>query len=367
MSALVENIAKFLNRIAEETKKQKYAAGKKQDACSYLAKAYHDDRLVLVIGAGVSMEHGLPSWNILLQKLIIKTFSTTETLVQSDSQLLAEWFLELFKPSPLIAARYLNLFFGRSPSKTEFEKAVRDAIYEEIKIRKDSRLLSEIKQFCAAAGKNPTLNSIITYNYDDIIEQSLRESDIEIPFKSVFGIGIQAAPHQLPIYHVHGFLPKEGKLTKANIVTLSEDVYHNQYTDIYSWNNIVQINKFRDNICLFIGSSFTDPNLRRLLDIAKCQKEHKTRHFMLKKAYDRKSIATELKPMVEKEMGGDDADKKSMHTPDEAAELLIDNMQAFEERDAESFDVEIIWVEDYKQIPDVLKKIRCQEVHADDT
>lgn len=81
---------------------------------------------------------------------------------------------------------------------------------------------------------------------------------------------------KLKIYHVHGFLPQDGDIGAGNKITLGEFVYHEQYNNIYSWNNIVQINKFRDNTCLFIGTSLTDPTIRRLLDIAKSQKKQKS-------------------------------------------------------------------------------------------
>ena len=40
-----------------------------KDSISYLSKAYKDEKLVFVLGAGVSMGYGLPGWNELLQKL----------------------------------------------------------------------------------------------------------------------------------------------------------------------------------------------------------------------------------------------------------------------------------------------------------
>lgn len=64
-------------------------------------------------------------------------------------------------------------------------------------------------------------------------------------------------------------------------VVFSEEQYHNMYKDIYNWSNIKQIDILQENTCLFVGCSLSDPNTRRLLDIA--YKEGETRHYAIMK------------------------------------------------------------------------------------
>lgn len=324
----------------------------RQQAIRNINDSYQKEKLVLVLGAGVSLEFGVPSWGILLQNLMVHTIKEENNV----SNVLSKLFNDIFAPNPLIAGRYLQDYFENNDSS--FESMVRDVLYSTIDKDKDSELLSEIVKICVAPGKSPNLDSIVTYNFDDILEYKLEKTEMEIPYKSVFGIGIEIKNGELPIYHVHGYLPESEKLSDSNKITFGENNYHQQYSDIYSWNNIVQINKFRENTCVFIGSSLTDPNIRRLLDIALRQKGNKRKHhYIFKKKIDNKSLSEKL--------------KKTLNTPeilnnknnagldfDETIELLTDIYERFEENDSASFGVQTIWVNDWDEIPKILKRMR---------
>jgi hypothetical protein len=325
-----------------------------QEATNKLAKYYKNESLVLVLGAGVSMAFDLPNWNTLLQKLMITTIEKE----QNVSSVLSKLFTNIFSPSPLIAGRYLQKFY--EDKELSFEEAVRKILYEQINLDKESKLMDEIVNFCVSPGKTPNLDSIITYNFDDILEQRLSKVGITIPFKSVFGIGVNP-DRELPIFHVHGFLPQKGKLTSQNQITFGESIYHKQYIDIYSWNNIVQINKFRDSNCLFIGTSLTDPNTRRLLDIAKKQKENNQEtHFVFKVRYQETKVRESLDKLLKEDK--DLLNEKSITeiTRSETVKLLIEIIERFEETDTSSFGVKTIWLNDWSEIPDTLREIRSK-------
>lgn len=335
----------------------------RQKQISDLIEAYKSEKLVLVLGAGVSIDHGLPSWNTLSQKLLINTFASETNDSKQKSIVLAKLFTKIFSPSPLISARYLKKFYQDNSKTTSFEQAVRDSIYEEIDLTKESDLFNEIKQFCVAPGKSPNLDCIITYNYDDILENYLSNLDIELPFKSIYAVGMNPADGELPIYHVHGFLPRNDALSENHKITLSEDIYHRQYQDVYSWNNIIQINKFRDNSCLFIGTSFNDPNLRRLLDIAMMQKgESKKHHYIIRKKYDLKVIEDDISKTLEQSIDLYNEKVRADLKLDDTVKSLTNFIEKFEENDALSFGVRTIWVKDYKEIPEILRATRKQSI-----
>ncbi|GFD72571.1 hypothetical protein KUL113_19910 [Tenacibaculum sp. KUL113] len=326
----------------------KYTVPTKKTNFKNLNESYKKDQLVLVIGAGVSIEFGVPTWSNLLQLLMVHTIEKES----SSPDVLSKFFNEIFTPNPLISGRYLQRYFEQNNSS--FEKMVREVLYSKINKEKESDLFNEIVKLCVAPGKSPNLNSIITYNFDDILEHKLNNTGLEIPYKTIHGIGVDIKNGELPIYHVHGFLPETGNLNDSNKITFGENNYHEQYTNIYSWNNIVQINKFRDNTCLFIGSSLTDPNIRRLLDIAYEQKGNKKNvHYIIKKRINRDYIIKEIKSFeVDDELMNNETNFENVISN------LINLYEKFEENDSASLGVQTIWVEEWEEIPNMLKKIR---------
>lgn len=326
-----------------------------ETAKKHLKEAYNSGNLNFVLGSGISSEFGIPTWENLLQRLLMTTIEEEE----EKADVLSKLFSKIFNPSPLIAGRYLEESFNDDKIKNKFEKQVREALYRTFDNDSKSLIVDEIVKFCLAPGNSPNLDGIITYNYDDIIETKLKEKNLDMPFESVFGQAINPDNNILKIYHVHGFLPRKGNIENDNKITLGEFVYHEQYNNTYSWNNIVQINKFRDKTCLFIGTSLTDPNIRRLLDIAKSQKKSTKFHYIFKKKTEKTWLKDSINKLIsENPELNDDQNNKNLKI-DEIIDFLIELKNRFEEKDSESLGVKTVWIDDYdKDISEILKKIR---------
>ncbi|MCK8816433.1 SIR2 family protein [Natroniella sulfidigena] len=335
-----------------------------EESIKDLIKSFKNDDLVFVLGAGVSIDSGLPNWEVLLQNLLLSNLEIGMNNSSENDFLLAEIFTKIFPKSLTISARYLQNNYSNSEDPLAFEKEIRKVLYKKANQNNlKSKLVDEIIQFCVAPGKSSNLDSIITYNYDDVIEKAISNLEIDLPYKSIYSPGVNPSFNELPIYHVHGFLPENEELTAKNKVVLSDSHYHEQYKNIYSWENIVQINKFKENTCLFIGVSFTDPNMRRLLDIANLQRGNNNEyHYLIKRRFDHEELKLDVVEALKKEADLSFEENEQNDFKEQEIDQLVSNlasmMEDFQEEDLLSFGIRTIWVDNYEEIPGVLKEIR---------
>lgn len=296
-----------------------------------LAAAFRKDRLAPFLGAGVSVSAGLPDWPRLLKRLATRFIrdEVGNSLSHTDEEAVLGYFESGVPQSPLIVARLLREGLGKT-----FGENVRKAIYQGGPSPSD--LLTEIGALCVPGRTRQGPPGVVTFNFDTLLEDEL--SKRALPHASIFQEGQEASPSELPIYHVHGFLPKTDPVTPQHVDALvfSEDAYHTQFADPYSWNNVVQLNLLRSHVCLFVGLSMSDPNLRRLLEITVTKKPATKHYTILKDRWSEKAG----------ELGG-------------SAATIPNVFRALEEQSLARLGVSVIWVTEYDEIPEIIAGVRA--------
>ena len=210
---------------------------------------FHNSKISFFLGAGVSMDAKLPSWNTLLERLLVQRNQKPFTQVNEAN---AKSIAKACGDSSIITGRYVHNGYE---SDKEFADRVHDALYEK---KEHSNLVDVI---CKAI-KTKRISQVITYNYDDLIEQGLCEDE----YYPVFCKN-RLIDNRMPIFHVHGMLSEDKKFSSYPI--LSEKDYHNLYKETHNSSNVAQLYALNNTVCYFIGFSMTDPNLRRLLDFSR--------------------------------------------------------------------------------------------------
>lgn len=303
-----------------------------------LKHSYSKNDLVLFLGAGVSASAKMPCWDTLISKLIISMISErmlgNYLVSEEEKEIMAHQIKEMHGGSPLLLTRYIRSGLGNS-----FEEKVSICLYEDLnnKEKGTSNLLDSISRLCIPKRDGPGIKSIVTYNFDDLIENHLMK--LSVKHRSIYKDADIASSNELGIYHVHGFLPQKHKNyddLSESLLIFSEEGYHNLYLDPYFWSNLIQLNYFRENTCLMIGLSGEDPNLRRLLDIA-AKKNNVPKHYIILK---RKSLP------------------ESTNIRDNISQSMLSAHHALYEKYFNDLGLNIIWCEDYDDFPEIINQIK---------
>jgi hypothetical protein len=293
----------------------------------------------------------MPDWNTLLNSLFVtyltKEFDQETKISDSDIRQIVDRLNEIDEPSALMAARYLRKGLDNSGKESEeFTKTLTENVYKlrNSKRKIDSNLIKAIAEMCMPLRTGAKVKSVITYNFDDLLERQLNVQSIR--HHSIYTDDDFIDPDELPVYHVHGFLPENTDdydgLEKSTLV-FSEEGYHLIYSDSYHWSNLVQLSNLRENHCLMVGLSMTDPNLRRLLDISS-RNIDKPRHFAFMKRLSLDGFRTNEKKVIIKNS--------------DAAERFLERHHNLNEEIMRELGVSVIWYTDYDEIPKILKEIK---------
>lgn len=236
---------------------------RREELISRAAFEYKFGRNTFFLGAGVSQSAGLPSWGKLIDMMVGALRSMKEVSINDLDALEKDCGKDY-----LVKARYLRRLCNERD--VSFVDLLRKTLYSVDPC--DSKLV----QVIVKSIESEKLSSVITYDYDDILERELVKG--AMPFFSIDGQNRPAA-NQFPIFHVHGFIPSDQDKSYEKNVVLSEDEYHALYNNAFHWSNIEQVHALVQTTCFFIGLSMKDPNLRRLLDIAQQRGTGEPAHY----------------------------------------------------------------------------------------
>jgi hypothetical protein len=308
-----------------------------------LADGYEHEGVSLILGAGVSQTSGLPGWAALLGGLFTPAFreAMSEPLSAADSLSLAQAIADLSSESPLQTARYLRQAIAERG--LAFEHELSSVLYAKVR-RSGNSLLEALAHLCVPSRTGSRVHSVITYNFDDLFEEELRR--VVVRPLSIFRDHIRASPDELAVYHVHGYLPRDRSRhpdEDAGLLAFSEDAYHQLYADPYHWTNIVQLNALRERSCIFVGLSLTDPNLRRLLDIAG-RGVTEPRHFGFMKRISDADL-TRGRPEVAAVSPG-------------ARLQFLEAHHALQDSILRHLGVNVVWYEEHDDLPQLLRSVR---------
>jgi hypothetical protein len=326
-----------------------------QDArMNELKKAFLEQGVAVILGAGVSMDAGAPSWGQLMGRLVLSVVhgKLEPGAPVSDAYLpFTELLARTLPTDQLIVAHYTKRALDAQglDGDKQFVATLRQVLYARGKDPRDSPLLNALAQVCRGSSwqKAKGVRQLITYNYDVFVEEVL--AHVKCPHETIRRHERASGTH-LPVYHPHGILHRVAE--KEDWVILSEDDYHREFAAPHSWSNIVQLNAFSQMRCVFVGLSMIDPNIRRLLGAAKTR--NAPQHF----AFLRRRNTDELLHRLEKEHGW------GVGNPGGTADALRERVRVgclggdvADDLTLEALGVQVIWYDEHANLPALLSEL----------
>ncbi len=208
----------------------------------------------LVMGAGINEDYGAKNWNGLINALNFDFYKGDDKSLEEIKHYVGK---ELFTSSMVLKTSGFDIYKSLCHELYEFKEAK--------SFNDPDSTLYECVDFIQ---KNPG-TSVITYNYDTNLEYLMKKRDMK--YCTIYDDNSFVTKDAVcDIYHVHGLLPydryNQSKFTDSLI--FNETDYYYLYNNPYSWNIAKQLHDFKFNACLFIGISLTDPDMKRLLELA---------------------------------------------------------------------------------------------------
>lgn len=301
-----------------------------EDNFQKLKEMVDKDKATWVLGAGISVPAGLPDWNTLLAKMWARLSEIdpgTSTKAGGDANAFVKarqnkldqiknyaGFQKKVKEAcegkgenifseinVLESAEYMWNYIGDliysdlgADARKELQKQIlKELVRDSLSITKNSDELKTCLTDQAAGNLARLLGkkgkgTVITYNYDDIMEFCLSEiagldgKDISV----ICDCDLEKLDirKKISIHHPHGALKiVDSKLGKeSENIILTESSYYELEREAYRWENSVQANALVETSCIFIGFSGDDYNFRRIIKNigVKRKKEQQSKHYI---------------------------------------------------------------------------------------
>jgi hypothetical protein len=231
-------------------------------AAKSVGQLLHNGTLRLFLGAGASSGFGLPEWKLLVAR-ILKKDGDTAFVDSLDGKSSAE------------LCRLLDPVDDKSKA---FLLSIHEALYRDIAPTLQEQLLQSPLLLAVAAlitgSCRGRVESVITYNYDDLLEQYLHMLGYAICRRTRSDELSTRA--DLEVNYPHGSLPQSWTATgELPDIVLSEKSYRTRRADIdEGWSAIIEHGLY-SKIGFFVGLSGDDSSI---LDVLRRAQKRLTRN-----------------------------------------------------------------------------------------
>jgi hypothetical protein len=161
--------------------------------------------------------------------------------------------------------------------------------------------------------RQPSVKVVLTQNYNNFLSEAMKilleKNKEDYPFRqNCKPIDIYDGWRDMPfdenvffIYHVHGFIPPPSEMIpqrQNNHIVLSDEEFHQLSKDVFSWQNVAQLNYLTHYTCILLGLSLEDLTSLRLLRYANLERSSE-KVYWIKAGDGGEKESTQLRLLME--------------------------------------------------------------------
>lgn len=215
------------------------------------------DHVTIVVGAGISMEAGLPSWGSLVAGLLERAVDQMGAPADVQEQLIEV----LNDPSaPDSSAGLAHSWIEDDLERRVVEGLFGDRDPASIEPGPAARTIAQLVQ---ALG--PRCCEIATTNYDRLLRRALIQRGVRVPQVKELRSSKAVRPGVYAVRHLHGVVA--GRRRIPGLVLTDQQYAMTQ--EQYRWQHKYVIDRLGSTVTLFVGMSMTDRNILRYLHRAR--------------------------------------------------------------------------------------------------
>jgi hypothetical protein len=212
--------------------------------------------LSVLVGAGASIAAGLPSWDELALRLLsgagaIDDAATARAYIASQD--------------PTVAAEAARAVCE------DWSTLVRQSLYGDAEDLYPRALHLAVANLAAT---RPDAVSLLTVNFDDLLEDAVRDAVAELgrteQVESRAAASPRAGSGTHEVQHLHGLLPKDGSRAAGDLVLTLSD-FNNLAATAHPWQASALTEAMSRGPLLLVGTSYRDVDIRQWLHAVRVQ------------------------------------------------------------------------------------------------
>lgn len=248
------------------------------EALKYLVRS---PKMAVFVGAGVSAEAGMPAWPELIARLLQQAAGEVEAFADHDER--DAWVERILTTElPPAAAAIAEILLGEhlpavlrealfTPQWPDDGMEPRQMSPSDFMPGPTANAIAALRLACTESVHHESKMRIFTTNYDDLIERAF------LSHESVGRNLVQSVtyptrgrrtggPDRIRIRHLNGLFPSDAEDPQGTL-TLTDESFNVSNSVMASRDEYVVTQLADpDMSCIFLGSSFSDPNIIRYID-----------------------------------------------------------------------------------------------------